>query len=365
MGLFDKMKEPIFLKESSDAQRQLEVLRALESKLTQEGREKLHQDIRFLEYGIQGENQIAFELKNSHMPMFILHDIYLEDGELSAQIDYLVFTKKLCFVIECKNLYGNIEINNNGDFIRTMEFNGRKKKEGIYSPITQNERHLELMKKMKTETRTNVFSKFMTSRYFDDFYRTVVVLSNSKTVLNAKYAKKEVKQKVIRADQLVSFIKEQYRLSKEVENSDADMKTWAESYLKLHKAVEKDYTKKYEPYMIQSTAAKMDCPETVKEKEMEMVSEPPVGSAKETSMMAEETIERTRLFQELKAYRLRKSREEKIKPYYIYNDSQLKDLIMKMPEDKQALQKVSGFGPVKAEKYGDDILKIIVECRER
>ena len=105
MGLFDKMKEPVFLKESSDAQRQLEVLRALESKLTQEGREKLRQDIRYLEYGIQGENQIAFELKNSHMPMYILHDIYLEDGELSAQIDYLVFTKKLCFVIECKNLY--------------------------------------------------------------------------------------------------------------------------------------------------------------------------------------------------------------------------------------------------------------------
>ncbi|MEW4414360.1 HRDC domain-containing protein [Clostridium sp. AN503] len=355
MGLFDKMKEPVFLKESSDAQRQLEVLRALESKLTQEGREKLRQDIRYLEYGIQGENQIAFELKNSHMPMYILHDIYLEDGELSAQIDYLVFTKKLCFVIECKNLYGNIEINNNGDFIRTMEFNGRKKKEGIYSPITQNERHLELMKKMKTETRTNLFSKFMTSRYFDDFYRTVVVLSNSKTVLNAKYAKKDIKQKVIRADQLVSFIKEQYKLSKEVENSDADMKTWAESYLKLHKAVEKDYTKKYEPYVIQNTAAEMDGP----------VLEPPAGSAEETSMMEEKTIEGTRLYQELKAYRLRKSREEKIKPYYIYNDSQLKDLIMKMPVDKQALQKVSGFGPVKAEKYGDDILKIIAECRER
>ena len=168
---------------------------------------------------------------------------------------------------------------------------------------------------------------------------------------------------MIRADQLVSFIKEQYKLSKEVENSDADMKTWAESYLKLHKAVEKDYTKKYEPYVIQNTAAEMDGPETVKEKKM--VLEPPAGSAEEISMMEEKTIEGTRLYQELKAYRLRKSREEKIKPYYIYNDSQLKDLIMKMPEDKQALQKVSGFGPVKAEKYGDDILKIIAECRER
>lgn len=68
MGIFDKMKEPVFLKESSDAIRQLEVLRELEPKLTPSGQEKLSQDIKNLEYGVQGENQIAFELKNSHIP---------------------------------------------------------------------------------------------------------------------------------------------------------------------------------------------------------------------------------------------------------------------------------------------------------
>lgn len=51
--------------------------------------------------------------------------------------------------------------------------------------------------------------------------------------------------------------------------------------------------------------------------------------------------------------------KKKIKPYFIYNDSQLKDLISKMPRNKEELQKVSGFGEVKANKYGDDILKII------
>lgn len=65
----------------------------------------------YLEYGIAGEKNIEFELKNSHKPMYILHDIYIQDGDLSAQIDYLVFTKKICFVIECKYLYRDIEIN--------------------------------------------------------------------------------------------------------------------------------------------------------------------------------------------------------------------------------------------------------------
>ena len=133
MGLFDKMKEPVFLKENSDQEAQLEKLRALEPLLNEDGQDLIRQDMKCLEYGMVGEKNIAFELKNSHMPIYILHDIYLEDGDLSAQIDYLVFTKKICFVIECKNLFGNVEINNIGDFLRTMEFGRKKKKEGILS----------------------------------------------------------------------------------------------------------------------------------------------------------------------------------------------------------------------------------------
>ena len=158
MGLFSRKREPIFLKESSNAELQLEKLKEIEPLLNTEGQAIIKQDIKYLEYGIAGEKNIAFELKNSHMPMYILHDIYIEDGDLSAQIDYIVFTKKICFVIECKNLDGDIEINNRGEFIRTTEFYGKKKKEGIYSPITQNQRHLELMKKIRVDNKGNIFS---------------------------------------------------------------------------------------------------------------------------------------------------------------------------------------------------------------
>lgn len=350
MGFFDKLKEPVFLKEDSDAQRQLDVLKELEPRLNSEGKNKIQQDIRCLEYGIQGENQIAFELKNSHIPMYILHDIYLEDGELSAQIDYIVVTRKLCFLIECKNLYGNIEINSNGDFIRTLEFGGRKKKEGIYSPITQNERHLELLKKIKTDSRANILTRLGFQKYFHDFHKAIVVLANPKTVLNARYAKKEIKDKVIRADQLVAYIKEQCRLSKELEVSDERLREWAESFLKLHKDVKRDYTKKYQQYLLPESGAKS---------EEAIVHE---GTGEATSSDSEEAS--MVLFKELKAYRLQKSREEKVKPYFLYNDNQLKDLLAKMPASKAELQEVSGFGPVKVEKYGDAILAIISQYRD-
>lgn len=347
MGLFNRMKEPVFLKESSNAQTQLEKLQKLEPLLNNEGQAKIKQDIKYLEYGISGEKNIAFELKNSHMPMYVLHDIYLECGDLSAQIDYLVFTRKICFIIECKNLYGNIEINNAGDFIRTMEFDGKRKKEGIYSPITQNQRHLELIKKIKIDKKNNILAKLMFERCFEDFNKSVVVLANPKTVLNAKYAKKEVKDRVIRADQLISYIKEVYKQSNAVEESDEGLLTWANSYLELHMEIEKDYTGKYDAYRMGDSAVQLIEAEAV-------VNETAAAAITDTG-----SLEDSEIFQELKAYRLAKSREEKIKPYYICNDNQLRDLINQMPRSKDELATVAGFGEAKVNKYGEDILKIL------
>jgi superfamily II DNA helicase RecQ len=50
---------------------------------------------------------------------------------------------------------------------------------------------------------------------------------------------------------------------------------------------------------------------------------------------------------ELKAYRLRKCREENTKPYFIFNDKQMEDLISKNPKAIDDLMKVSGFGEAK------------------
>ena len=61
----------------------------------------------------------------------------------------------------------------------------------------------------------------------------------------------------------------------------------------------------------------------------------------------------------LKEYRLQISRQEKIKPYYVFTDAQMNDLLEKMPKTKEELLKVNGFGNVKIEKYGEKILEIL------
>ena len=70
MGLFNSLKEPVFLKETSNLDLQLEKLRNLELELNEEGQLLLKQDIKSFEYGIAGEANIAFELKNCHNVYF-------------------------------------------------------------------------------------------------------------------------------------------------------------------------------------------------------------------------------------------------------------------------------------------------------
>ncbi len=245
MGFFDKIKEPIILKEDSSATQQLIALQELAISAPKEVAAKMEQDIKLLNAGIYGENNILFELKNSHMPMVVLHDLFLQYEGLSAQIDFLIVTRGCTFVLECKNLIGNIEITSDGDFIRTVSYNGRYTKEGIYSPITQNQRHLQLIKQMRSAERTNVLSKAMFEKYFFENYRSVVVLANPKTVLNAKYAKKEVKAQVIKADQLIAYMKKINSEPDTVKFSETDMLELADYFLAKHQPHCTDYIEKY------------------------------------------------------------------------------------------------------------------------
>lgn len=347
MALNNKIKGPVFLKEDSQTENQLAQLRQLEPLLTKEGQDIIKQDIRYLEYGIIGEKNIAFELENSHMPMYVLHDVYLEDEALSAQIDYIVISKKICFVIESKNLYGNIEINKAGDFIRTMEFGGKKRKEGIYSPITQNQRHLDLLKRLRIGRHKNKLKRFMVDKFFEDGNKSIVVLANPKTIVNTKFAKKEDKDKVIRADQLVTYIKKAYKDSKELELSDAQLLKRAESYLALHKEVPKDYTNKYKQYLIEADL-----------KEKGILHE---GVQEQDNQ--DQDITQTPIYQELREYRLEKSREEKIKPYVIFSNKQLEALVMARPKIIEDLYKVPGFGDKRVSSYGEEILSVIKKYR--
>lgn len=245
MGLFQKAIGPVFLKEQSDASEFIAKMAELAKNASPGIKDEIDKQIKLASYGEAGEKNIAFELKNGGMDMFILHDIYLEHGDLGAQIDYLVVTRKRTYIIECKNLIGDIAIDSNGCFTRTYEYNRKKIREGIYSPITQNERHLRVLKEVRGESKSNIIMKQMFLKNFDNRYKSLVVLANPKTCLNDRYAKKEVKAQVIRADQLISRIRQMDAEVKDVTMSEKEMRELAEFYLNASKPNKSDYARKY------------------------------------------------------------------------------------------------------------------------
>lgn len=404
MALFNKLDKPIFLKEESEAKYYISKLQELHSRAPEGLKGRIEKELKIATLGELGENNIAFELKNSGIPMYILHDICLETNELSAQIDYIVVTRKVIFIIECKNLIGNIEINSQGNFIRTYSFNGKFIKEGIYSPITQNERHLEVLKRIKKESKSNFISKMLFDKYFNDNYKSIVVLANPKTVLNSRYAKKEIKDKVIKADQLINYIKEVNSKSDLMSLSDKEMKEIADRLLALHKSSKLSFLKKYRELieLVDNYDDKNDVKTVFNNKEI--INDSSINNAKsniinEDKSSVTNNIDKSNninniyntknininntvinnstgnkinnnsdiindnenLIKKLKEYRLQMSRAENTKPYFIFNDKQMTGLLEKMPKTKSELKEVSGFGEVKVEKYGDVILKILNE----
>lgn len=436
MALFNKLDKPIFLKEESEAKYYISKLQELHSRAPEGLKGRIEKELKIATLGELGENNIAFELKNSGIPMYILHDICLETNELSAQIDYIVVTRKVIFIIECKNLIGNIEINSQGNFIRTYNFNGKFIKEGIYSPITQNERHLEVLKRIKKESKSNFISKMLFDKYFNDNYKSLVVLANPKTVLNSRYAKKEIKDKVIKADQLINYIKEVNSKSDLMSLSDKEMKEVADRLLALHKSNKLSFLKKYreltelvdsydnrdsfevkdisEIIINSNEIIKENIIDSVKDDIINNITSNSTGWNNKSNKKDNKSINTIRnnidnknnyvsndininttniyinngisnnsvinssssikniynnansfneekLIKKLKEFRLQMSRAENTKPYIIFSDKQMTNLLEKMPKTKSELKEVSGFGEVKVEKYGEVILKILNE----
>ena len=351
MGVFDSFKElvtqkpvglkkPDFYKADSDAKKQLERLQQLHATAPDRVKPQIERDMKLLAYGIVGEESVAFELNNSYLPFIVLHDLRLEHGGLTAQIDYLIITTKFCLVVECKNLFGNLEVNSRGEFIRELDFNGKRKKEGIYSPVTQNVRHMEMIKALRLGNKRNPLMRVALDKSFGELHKSVIVLANPKTVINLKQAPKEIKDQIIRSDQLIAHIKKLLRENKDLASSEKDMYEMADFFVGLHKENPVDYAEKYllDGGAVEQSDAIVD---------------------REENGGVEVKIDETPLYQALKQYRYETSKAEGIKAYYVYNNLQLEALIAGMPRSLDELRKISGFGEVKCEKYGEAILGIM------
>ncbi len=315
-----KITKPVFTKEFNKNNKQIEDLEKLLDIASEDSKTYIENDLKKLKYGAIGENNIYYELKNSFIPMVCLHDIRIEYKDVVAQIDFVIITTKHIYVIESKNLIGDITITKNGEFIRNKKNTYGKvvSKEGMYSPIVQNERHINILSELLKDKLS----------YKNKLKRieSLVVIANPKTIINKDFAPKEISNKIIRHDQLISVISNMEK-NKNIDwvFIEEDMMDISNCLLEHHKEIDIDYTKKYSLSNIEDN----------------------------------KTINEDEIRNNLKEFRLNKSKEENLKAYMVFNNETMEQIISLMPKNLEELQMVKGFGDVKVQKYGNDILSII------
>ena len=206
----------------------------------------IFEEIEMLKKGLAGENEVLYQLEKSNLKGYLLHDVRFDEKNYKAQIDFILITEKNCYFIECKNYQNNINIDEMGTFYTYVRRGKYDKKVGMESPLNQVELQLSKFKNIIYSESKSLISK----RDFENYFKTIVAFTNSKSVINAKHAPEEVKNKVIRADNLVRKIEE---IEKSTENTwlnDDRSKRLADYFLELNNKVEEDnyldyYKKKF------------------------------------------------------------------------------------------------------------------------
>ena len=319
-----RFKDTIFYKENSDLQDKYNALKRLNEEYPKN--EELQSELLIVKKGLEGENEISYQLKKSHIGMYVLRDIKVKYEDLTAQIDYVVITPVFTYYIECKNLIGNITVTDKGDFIREFTLNGKRIKKGMYSPLRQVEAQREVIRKI-WESNTSSFIKFFASKNFEYYRRVLVVAANQDTILNTNKAPKEFKYKILRADSLVRKIEYDlnHRDNDDHLKSKKGMEEIAQSYLDLSSKEEIDYYNYY------------------KEKFCNNVNVPIKDDLKE------------RLIE------LRKTRcnEMTIPAYYVFTNDELDKLIEVRPKTIEELKNANILTPIKIKTHGDLIVEEI------
>lgn len=301
---------------------------------------KFGQKLKLCELGLKGEKEIEFELKNSNIGMYVLHDINMKYEDLTAQIDYIVITPASMYFIECKNLVGNIRVNSRGEFIREYIYNKRKVKEGIYSPIRQAERHIEIFKKIWNSKNTKLINKLQ-MRNFDKWCKYIVVMTNPKSILDIKSAPKEIKNKIIRSDNLVKY------LQNDVNNTDKDMR-YTEKEMKdnaigimnnYNESIDRDYEQELRKWLQQNSILLENSLNKIDDSRKDNIAE--------------------LLKKELKDFRRITSREKNIPAYYIFNNDELEKLVKYKPKNIKELKNLKILSDIKIKVHGKKIVEIM------
>lgn len=233
--------DQIFVKDNKTLLKQENVLKRMAKFRPYDKR--IAQELFMVQKGLEGEQKVAYQLSKSNLGMYIFHDVKLQFNDLTAQIDYIVFTSKTCYFIEIKNYTGNIKIDEFGNFIREYKYNGKKIKKGMNSPIRQVEAQFEVFTKIALSKEKKI-KKLLNGTKFLNYFKSLVVFTDEETILEMDSAPDDIKSRVVRYDGLLRRI-EQINSKQENVFSREQLVKFTKFVKSLDKTSDVDYEKYY------------------------------------------------------------------------------------------------------------------------
>ena len=368
MSLFKKIREALSAKEKKQDDKSLQqgpvihkpfqeeptALRQLR-KLHHNKDERINQklvknDLKCFMQGHAGERRTMYELKESDLPISILHDIQIETKDSKAQIDFVIVTTQFILLLEAKHLVGNLHVNEAGDFIRTDLPSSDGRKEGLKNPVSQVERQRRVLEKALYENE-----KVSALPIY-----TVVTFANDKTVIDyADNAPISTKKQVCRADQIANYIFDLLQTKTDEVVNMEEAQTIAEQIAQLHQ--EQPFkTQKYyglhhaanehantNQYQKQSYYYIPGRKELMKEKSEP--SQPSKYGFTQPVTLREKLIHfRTETYQ-----------QEEIKAYMVFTDAVLDEIVRHKPTTPSALKRIKNIQKNDTLLYSAEILEII------
>lgn len=333
LNKFEKFTETIYYKNYNESDKKIDALKQLQK--IYPDNEKISKTLKFCELGLKGEKDIEYELKNANIGLYVLHDVNLEFNNSRAQIDYIIITPAYIYFIECKNLIGNISVSSNGQFVREYSYNNKIIKEAIYSPLTQAQRHIDIFKKIWNLNHNTFLDNFL-DKFFnvniDNILKPLVVMANSKNILNLKEAPEDIKNKIIRVDGLVNYIKK-------------DISSYDKNLLLSKEKMEKNANGIMERY---NNNININYKEYFEEK---LVSEEERNELKVKN--------REKVKEKLLQFREKKHKKMNVSAFYIFNNEELELILDKMPKTIDELESLNIIQKIKVKCHGKEIIDII------
>lgn len=322
----------MILKQTDNKTSQLKILeKLLEESTSDSQKELIKKDYYKLKNGYEAEKEnaylIDFYLKDTKKTI-VLHDLRLEYDGLTAQIDHLLISKLEILILESKSFKGCLEIKKDNSL--EVSYNG--KITSYPNPLEQAKRHAEVVKKVLAAN--NIIS----DGFFSSGYKinSQVVINPNTTVRN-----KTLPEHFSKADIFVTEWRkstDNIGLIKAVKllagmKSKDEILNIGNFLLSMHKPIEFDYQKKYK---------------IAKKEEITKLEK-----------AQDDKIEKPDIETQLKKYRYKVSVSKKIKPFMVFSDKTLSELLTRSPTNLKELEDINGFGPVKVQEYGAAILEIL------